>query len=78
MLFQVPEANPVLSINVIRVYIGGAGASGKHLRLWIKRSGVRAPLGSPSCVLEQEMFTPSPQALVIPCQQNLFRNELFI
>ena len=49
-----PEANPVLSINVIRVYIGGVVA------WWLtpRRSGVRALLGSPSCVLEQEMFNP--------------------
>ena len=53
-----PEANPVLSINVIRVCKGDAVA------WWLtpRGRGFEPHSGSPSCVLEQEMFTPSPSS----------------
>ena len=57
-----PEAISVLSINVIRIYIGGAVAWWLTPRTSDPEVGVRAPLGSPSCVLEQVMFTPSPSS----------------
>ena len=38
---------------------------GSHLGLQIQRSGVRGPLGSPCCVLEQDIFSPK-KVLVIP------------
>ena len=46
---------------IITCKLGARWHGGYHLGLRIKRLGVRAPLGSPCCVLEQDIFTPSPQ-----------------
>ena len=74
VLNQVFDSMTNIDTNGIQVQKSEGGAEAWWLTPRTPEVGVRAPLGSPCCVIEQDIFTPPPKLLVIPKKRWLRTN----